>query len=158
MDTGATGPRRYGRIGTTPAVGRIAGGKATEIAPTEAVAASGSATQSDNESLHHDDGRGRRPGERYELAAETRQTLLQAVDAGSGEVLWQIPGDVLPRLYREVRRAAAGPGPASFAPDTAQALAVEVAADSSVTRRLGTRAYAHEDDDPPPSGAISRTV
>lgn len=157
MDSGATGPRRYGRIGTTPAVGRIAGGRTTEISPTEAVAATGSATQSDNDPSHHEDERGRKPGERYELAAETHRMLLQAVDASSGEVLWQIPGDALPRLYREVRRAAANAGPASFSLETAQALNQTPSPDSGLARCLGTRAYTH-DDDPPPSGGLSRTV
>lgn len=159
MDTGAASSRRFGRIGTTPAVGRIAGGRTTEIAPTEAVAAIGSATQSDKDSLAHpDDERARRPEERYELAAETRGMLLQAVDSGSGEILWQIPGELLPGLYRDVRRAASRPGPASFAPDTARTLAQTGAPDTGFASRVGTRAYAQDDDDPPSSGGVSRTV
>lgn len=121
MDTGATGSRRYGSIGSTPRVGRIAGGRTTEIAPTEAVAATASATESDSRSPDQDreHDHERRFGERYALAAELRQALLSA-DGGPGAEPWQLPGPVIAELYREIRAAATRSGPVSqSAVDTA---------------------------------------
>lgn len=129
MDTGATGNRRYGRIGTTPAVGRIAGGRATEIAPTEAVAPPGTATQSDSRSPSpHDDERDPPAGERFALAAETRQVLLSAADERRDRQAWLLPGGALAQLY--------GNAPA---PETSEAEPAE-------------------DEPPSPPRPVSRTV
>lgn len=155
MYTDGPGNRRFRRsIG----VGRDAAGKATTVSPTEATGASGAATDSGGDDTETErQGRRQEAAQRFELSSATRQTLLQAVDAQSGQVLWQIPGAAVGDLYRQIRQAAAQPGPASFAPEVAQTLARE-SGDDTHARGLGTRAYAAEEPEPPEGGEFSRKV